>query len=873
MPSASETTRPARPQLPRRVVNRPGLERRLDAVAPGGLGLVVASAGSGKSVLVRHWYTTRPELRVAALSLSRRHDDPAVLAEDLADLVRAVVPQGLARLDRLPATDGPGLGGALVEDLLHALSTATTDVVLVLDDVHVLTSQSLVQDLGGLVTALPPNARAVVITRRDLPWALHRLRLEDRVEEIRGADLAFREADARLLLETVSQRELPDEVVSTLVKRTDGWAVGLQLAALSLRTATDPTRFVETFAGSDHLVAEYLLDEVIERLEPDVRRFLLHTCVLDWLSADLCDAVTGTGNARVMLAELYRRSMFLIPLDPSGETFRYHHLFAEVLYYRLRLEEPEALDDLHHGAARWLLQNHREEEAVGHLLEAGDSQGAFAVISSVGHRLFERGQAATLTRWLSAIGAGDQVSAAAVEVNLLAAQLGSDDAAAATETYRRISRRADLTLGERTAANVLYSLLVFRDMPPEAVLRITDQVRDAVPLLAPEDVVDFLGIGGLDSVQVMGEYTAALAHFFSGDLARSATALEQVRAMPGMRYPVWQVYVRGSLALVRAWQGRSTEAEGLARSALEEARSFGISRHHASTHADHALALVHLDRLELDAAARSLGRARTSMHGRAATVSYFDLHEALEARLAAAGKGPVEALNGMQGRGAPGTEAPILRDGRLALRCRLLISLRDLPGAAALLDDARDVEQLVPARIDLALALGDVAAAREALAVWQVPPDDLRSRVRRLLREFVVLEAEGDERAVPALTEAVALAGADRLRWLFLEVPAALRAVRRGVVRAPWLTSDTLWNVALRLEPELRARATLTDALTDRELAVLAHLPSRMRNREIADELFVSVNTVKTQIGSIYRKLGVTERNEAVTRAEQLGLL
>ena len=513
MPSASETTRPARPQLPRRVVNRPGLERRLDAVAPGGLGLVVASAGSGKSVLVRHWYTTRPELRVAALSLSRRHDDPAVLAEDLADLVRAVVPQGLARLDRLPATDGPGLGGALVEDLLHALSTATTDVVLVLDDVHVLTSQSLVQDLGGLVTALPPNARAVVITRRDLPWALHRLRLEDRVEEIRGADLAFREADARLLLETVSQRELPDEVVSTLVKRTDGWAVGLQLAALSLRTATDPTRFVETFAGSDHLVAEYLLDEVIERLEPDVRRFLLHTCVLDWLSADLCDAVTGTGNARVMLAELYRRSMFLIPLDPSGETFRYHHLFAEVLYYRLRLEEPEALDDLHHGAARWLLQNHREEEAVGHLLEAGDSQGAFAVISSVGHRLFERGQAATLTRWLSAIGCRGPGQCGR----------GRGQPAGRPARVRRrgrgrrrptggSSRRADLTLGERTAANALYAhARVPRPAPrcPRRAPR-TRCARRCTRLGPRVTSWTSSASAGVDSaLQVMGEYAAA----------------------------------------------------------------------------------------------------------------------------------------------------------------------------------------------------------------------------------------------------------------------------------------------------------------------------------------------------------------------------
>ncbi len=842
-------------------------------MAPGGVGLLVASAGSGKSVLVRHWYATRRNLGVAALALTRRHDDPAVFAADLVEMVRSVTPHHHRELDDLVGTRGTQPSEAVIEVLLRTLATLTEDVVLVFDDVHVLTSSSVIHDLGRLVTELPPSTRAVVMTRRDLPWSLHGLRLDDRVEEIRGADLAFRLDDARVLVEAVAQRELGDELVATLVDRTDGWAVGLQLAAISLRTSSDPARFVESFAGSDHLVAEYLLDEVIERQEPEVRRFLLQTSVLDHLSADLCDAVTGMANARAMLVELYRRSMFLVPLDESGETFRYHHLFSEVLSYRLRLEEPGSVDELHQRAARWLLRHRREEEAVGHLLDAGDAQEAFRVISTVGHRLFERGEAAILTRWLSAIGPDGPVSAVAVDVSLLAAQLATDDAAAATETYRRICRQANVTLGERTAANVLYSLLVFRDMPPQTVLRLTDEVREAVPRLRPDDVVDFLGIGGLDSVETMGEYTAALAHFFAGDLARAAAALERVRTLPGMSYPVWQVYVLGSLALVRAYQGHAGEAVGLARSALEEARSFGVARHHASTHADLALALVHLDRVELAAAASCLGDARRSMRGRTATGSSFDLYEALEARLLAATKGPVEALNRLRSREAAGAEAPVLRVTRRALRIRLLIGTRDHARASALLVDGEDVQQLAPAHIDLAVARGDLTTARRVLDAWQVPPDDLRTGVRRLLREFTVLGAEGDERAVEALTEAVALATGDRLRWLFLEVPAALRAVRRGVISAPWLGSETLWNVARRLEPELRGQPTLTEPLTGRELAVLAHLPSRMKNQEIAAELFVSVNTVKTQLGSIYRKLGVTERNEAISRAEQLGLL
>ena len=181
---------------------------------------------------------------------------------------------------------------------------------------------------------------------------------------------------------------------------------------------------------------------------------------------------------------------------------------------------------------------------------------------------------------------------------------------------------------------------------------------------------------------------------------------------------------------------------------------------------------------------------------------------------------------------------------------------------------------LAPARVDLALAGADLVAAREALHAWRPSPGDLRGAVRRLLSEFLVLRVDGDHRAAEAaLTQAVAAARGERLRWPFLEVPSALRAVRRGVGQSSWLTDDALWEIAVRLQLGLRAQEALLEPLSDRELVVLAHLPSRMRNQDIAAELFVSVNTVKTHLANIYRKLGVTERDEAIARAQQLDLL
>ncbi len=291
---------PLRQPLPRTVVPRPALEARLDALQPGDLGLLVAAAGSGKSVLVRQWAAGRPHLRIAAVAVTAQHDDAVVFARDLIGAIRGVAPERAA--DPAPALASPAR--TVVDALIDEVAGVSGDLVLVVEDLHLLTNRPLVEDLGRLFCALPPSTRAMVTSRRDLPWALHPLRVGGALVEFRGTDLAFAGDEAHELLEKVSGRRLTDAQVTALLGRTDGWAVGLQLAGISLREADDVTAFVDSFAGSHRHVAEYLLEEVLERQQPDVRRFLLQTSVLDWLSADLCDAVTGAGDARAMLARL-----------------------------------------------------------------------------------------------------------------------------------------------------------------------------------------------------------------------------------------------------------------------------------------------------------------------------------------------------------------------------------------------------------------------------------------------------------------------------------------------------------------------------------------------------------------------------------------
>ena len=445
--------------LPRVAVPRPRLERRLDRLGPGGVGLLVASAGAGKSVLVSQWAVARPELRIAVLALGPTDDDGVVMARDLVEAIRVVAPEIEPKIGDVVMTGGVALGQPFVDALLAELALLSEPLVLVLEDVHVLTNRALLDDLGEFASRLPETIRCILTTRRDPPWPVRHLRLDGRLIEVRGTDLALDADEARQLVLAVSGRDLTDREVASLLDRTDGWAAGLQLAAISLRDSPDTGAAIQLFTGSDRLIAEYLLEEVLDRQSPELRRFLLQTSVLDWLSVEVCDAVTRGDGSRALLDELEQRSLFVIPLDRSGERSRYQHLFRDLLRYQLRLEDPTAARELHLRAARCLSEQGRIEESIEHLLSAGEHRRAFAAISEHGHRLFERGESATLVRWLTAIEGHEPDSPPVVLVNLLAAQVAADQSDPATETHRRLLRRPDLTRGERAAADALYTNL------------------------------------------------------------------------------------------------------------------------------------------------------------------------------------------------------------------------------------------------------------------------------------------------------------------------------------------------------------------------------------------------------------------------------
>ena len=670
------------PRVPESTVGRPRLDRALDRIPPGGIGLVVAPAGSGKSVLLGQWMRVSAA-RACHVQVTPADDDPVVFARALTSAIAAVAPDFDPRVADSVAAAGPDLGTVFVSRLLVGLEELDGELVIVLDDVHRLANRAIWADLDQLIERLPDNVRIVLSARWDPPVRLQSLRLRSRVVEIRASDLAFDADEARRLLEAVSGRPLTDAQTDALVDRTDGWAAGLQLAAISLQRFADADSFIDGFTGSNKLVADYLAEEVIDDLEPDVRRFLLHTSVLEWLGADVCNAVTGETDAEEMLDVLARRSLFLVQPDRHGERLRYHHLFADLLRDRLRASEPDEEPRLRRRAAAFLLGHGQLADAIEQLLAAGDGAQVVSVIVERGQGFFEREENLTLARWLTTAQAQIVDVPVALDVNLLAAQLAGHDTGAAVETYRRLRRRTDLDAGEAAAAAALYACLGLNDLPTSEVHR---AANESIELLRTSEVVtDFLGIGGRDSVEFLAASMSAMAQLHDGELADSARAFEAALDLPAAQYRLWKVFALGGHALALALAGRSTEARAHASTALAFAEANGIAHHHGLAYSHFALARVSLDQRDRYATTYHLHESETRVRrsGRAALRS---LQELLRIEHLATSIGPQRTLDELRSS-APVPFGPTLFvELRRAQELQLLVRSGKLGQARALVE-------------------------------------------------------------------------------------------------------------------------------------------------------------------------------------------
>ena len=862
------------PVLTSALVRRDRLLHLLDLAAMQRLTTVVAPPGYGKTTLLAQWAARQAGDRVRWLAIGPEHDTARRLAEDLCGALEWRTPSLAARLLPRVGMSDVELGEGFLTGLLGELR-AMPPLTLVLDDLHLLTNRRLVDELATLVEQAPRSLHVVAGTQIDPPPQYYRLRLTDALVELRQGDLAFTPDEAAALLRGLTRRRLDPGQVEALVRRTEGWAAGLQLVALSLRGSRDVDRFIATFADDDRHVADYLAEHVLDRQPADVRRFLTTTSVLHRLTGPLCDELTGDHQGQAMLDELDRTSMFIGRLDQRRTWFRYHELFRLLLRHHLHDEDPALERELLARAGRWHLARDEVDLAVGYLVEADAWDDVLDAIAACSAALLAEGRVASVARWIAAL--PPEVVEGRVDVRLLeaGALLFGGDPARVRAALAALDA-ADASPGQRAVGDVLAALWALQEGEHRrAAARGTRALR-AVASVVDAEVPDVFGLtGSVVDVTAAAHLAVGVAGLYEGRWAEARPHLEEV---PEGAHAVWQVSTRGALALLEAWSGRLGAAEQAGRHALAQARELGIDQQPGTT-ARLALAHVALRRGQLARAAALLEEAGNGVEPDRRRV-IATIHATEQAALALMGGSGTAGLVLLAAR--HGDEHPPMPDYVLAhlraVEAELLVAGGELDRAAQVLAlaDGLVTSELAAARVHLAVEQGDIRRARAVLDRWAPDGIPQASREHGLWRA-VVDHLSGDEAAASAMLEAVAAsAGAEGDLGLFRWAGDAVAPPARAAYRAtptPFLRTVVEGFAAPAGGGRPRSTRDLVMQLTDREHAVLALLPTRLSNAEIAERLDVSLNTVKTHIKHVYRKLGVTRRGEAVTEAERLRLL
>ena len=860
-------TKLARPVPRASLVSRQRLDALLHAGMARRLILIAAPAGSGKTTLLSDWFH-RHAGAVAWVSLDAADNDPTRFWSYILTALEGVYPGvGATSLPLLQTPELPPIE-TILTIALNELASRSREAhgVLVLDDYHVITAPPIHRAIAFLLEHLPPRFHLVIATRADPPLPVARWRVRDDVTEIRAADLRFTTDEATGFLTEMIGAPLATDEVAALEMRTEGWIAGLQLAALSLRGRPDGRAFIAAFSGSQRFIADYLIEEVLERQPADVRTFLLETAILDRLCGPLCDAVTGgrgDESNRVfgqgMLERIEAANLFVVPLDDARGWYRYHHLFADVLHNRLRHLYPDRVPDLYRRASDWCAGQGLTSEAIEYAFAGRDWSHAAMLLDVAYRPLINRGQQVTLQRWFEMLPEAVRDAHPWLTVNYAWLLLfnGETDAYARPlaraeaawrargdeyglgEVYRaraHVARlREDATGAIANGRNAL-ALLAADDLPLRGSaaaalgkgLVLSGALDEAAVALA--EARGMIGVGdssitGLLIDDLFGDIAA-----LRGDLHGAATIYRDVLARAGDR-PLWQVVdARIGLGdLYREWNdlGAAEEwvGEGIALARQTKREIYAVRGYLT-------LARIQYTQGRWAEAAETLARAGGIARklGNTRAVAEAEAWQALLS-LASGDRDAVDRWMVAQpetdmAHGAPQTVAG-------------------------------ERERLIFARI--LLARGDAAAAHARLQ-HLLPVAERQGRtgsVIEILVRTALCHAARHERddATRTLEQARRLAEPGGYCRVFLDEGPSLAALRSF---APATVATT---------------GPLIEPLSERERDVLQLLAAGLSNGAIAERLFITVGTVKTHVKSLYSKFDVHSRTQAVARARELGLL
>jgi LuxR family transcriptional regulator, maltose regulon positive regulatory protein len=841
--------------------------------------VVSAPAGGGKTLLLRSWISAAGlEERAAWVPAGRGERDPQQLWLSVLEALRQTA-AGSALVRELTAA--PDLDGwVIVERLLKDLAPLDDQLWLVVDDVHELGPDALRQ-LELLIMRAPLELRFVLATRHDVRLGLHRLRLEGELAEIREPDLRFTVAEAAELFAAAAV-DLPDP--APLVERTEGWAAGLRLAALSLAGHPDPGRLAAEFSGSERTVAEYLLAEVLDRQGEPVRRLLLRTSILERVNGELGGLLTGDSGGEGVLQDLEAANAFVVALDAERSWFRYHHLFADLLRLELRRTAAGEVAGLHRAAAGWFAGHGYPVDAVRHAQAAQDWDLARRLLADHWPGLYLDGRAAVIHDLLGGFPAKQLVADAELAAVAAADELARGSLEAA-ERYLGLAERASASVpdGQRWQAQLLAGiirlLLARQRGDPPAVAEQAQRLQALADV--PQAVRPVLG----EELRALALINLGSIEFWAARFEEAARHLDQGIALarrigrPYLEY-TGLVYMASEL-----FRSAALAAEH-SRQAVELGEQHGWSDEPAAGLASLNVARLLVRQGRLEEAEPWIQRAERTLRAEAEPAVGLAIHSQ---------RGLLELARGQDADALASFQAADRLAGRLAEPSLMVLPNRSfLVQTLVRLGETERAEQALAA---LTSRDRDGGAMRTGLAVLRLAQDDPHAAIAALapvldgsapipwpgwlaqvlLLEAIARDAVGDPAAAGrALERALDLAEPDgALFWFLLHpAPGLLRRQARQRTAHPALIADILSLLAGRkLAPPPAGPPPPLEPLSGSEVRVLRYLPTNLSMRQIGSELYVSHNTVRTHVTHLYEKLGAHSRAEAVDRARALGLL
>ncbi len=872
------------------MVHRPRLESRIDAVMSTRLILISAPAGFGKTSLLREWLAGHPAA-AAWVSLDKGDNDPARFLRYLIAAIHPIAPAVSDIAGGLLNDSGSGVPEIvpLLTLLVNELAALSGRVIIILDDYHVIENTDIHSAVSFLVENAPLQVHIIISTRSDPPLPLARWRVRGQMEEIRGDDLRFSDGETKTYLQQSTGQVFSDDDVAALEEKTEGWAAGLQLAVLSMQGRPDMSGFIRRFSGSHRYIMDYLIEEVLNRQTEDTQAFLLRTSVLERLSGELCDAVTGQSGGRRRLESMENANMFLLPLDDERRWYRYHHLFADLLQSRLRESNPGLFFDLHRRAAQWYEENDMLVDAIAHSQTARDHQRTARLMEKVVIPLITRGELTTLLKW------SEQLPQETVRTHpYLCLYLGlafifagrTQEVVALLEQAENSLPGADLSEETRDLSGIIAALRAFMaDMHGDAGTAI-ELAGKADGLLAATNLV----------MRSVLPFVLSRSYRLKGEMDR---AIEQLRKVAGLAKASGNILTLAvayyELAAVWKIEGKLTQADEIYQDTLRMAEEKGALHFGSIAKILAGMSDLLRERNDLDAARIRITQAIDSMKSwRNPTdlvIAYLTL-----SRIQQAGgtlddaSATLEKAEQLQRYSAlfPPLGTTIETD-----RVIMWLARGDIAAAGRWAEEyhpdrsrpliVRELEQITLARVYLrqgkpSPALGLLAKLQESA--------ERGGRFGKLI-EILVLQAlaykaqDSEAPALAALEKALYLAEPEGYVRIFVDVGLPMaellyvfknRRLKNPDVRP--VGKDYL-NRLLAAFPDATytGKIRLAEGLSEREIEILRLMASGMTNRQIASELFITPGTVKAHTASIYRKLDAGNRTRAIALARELKLL